>query len=93
MSVLGAGFFGPTEGEKERRLQGEGVEVTTHDIQADEVCPSLKWATATMQRTTREGGGRPAAAPAQQQGAYQPPAQHPAASRPADPIYSDEEPF
>ena len=70
----------------------EGVEVTTHDIQADEVCPSLKWATATMQRTTREGGGRPAAAPAQQQGAYQPPAQHPA-GRPADPIYADEEPF
>ena len=67
----------------------DGVEVTTHDIQADEVCPSLKWATATMTRTQRATpgqGGQPrqGAAPAQSDQAY---------GRPADPIYGDEEPF
>ena len=71
----------------------DGVEVTTHDIQADEVCPSLKWATATMQRTSREQSGRPAP---QQGGGYQggqQPAQQQPQGRPADPIYGDEEPF
>lgn len=68
----------------------EGVEVTTHDIIADEVCPSLKWATAQLQRTQRtggNGGGAPASRPPadpQGGGAY---------GRPADPIYGDEEPF
>ena len=60
----------------------EGVEVTTHDIIADEVCPSLKYATAQISRVEREstgsgarrgnGGGR------RQQ---------------ADPVYGDTEPF
>lgn len=60
----------------------EGVEVTTHDIIADEVAPSLKYATAQISRIEREstgsgarrgnGGGR------RQQ---------------ADPVYGDEEPF
>jgi single-strand DNA-binding protein len=60
----------------------EGVEVTTHDIIADEVCPSLKYATAQISRIEREstgsgarrgsGGGR------RQQ---------------ADPVYGDTEPF
>jgi single-strand DNA-binding protein len=65
------------------------VEVTTHDIQADEVCPSLKWATATMQRTerTNSGGGAP-----RQHAASQPQGQR-SAGRPADPVYGDEEPF
>lgn len=71
----------------------DGIEVTTHDLHADEVCPSLKWATATMTRTerTNSGGGAPrqqaAAAPQQaaQDRSYQ--------QRPADPVYGDEEPF
>ena len=68
------------------------IEVTTHDIQADEVCPSLKWATATMTRTERSTpgqGGQP------RQGAQGAPAQQssPPQGRPADPIYGDEEPF
>lgn len=60
----------------------DGVEVTTHDIVADEVCPSLKYATAQISRIEREstgsgarrgnGGGR------RQQ---------------ADPVYGDTEPF
>lgn len=60
----------------------EGVEVTTHDIIADEVAPSLKYATAQISRIEREstgsgarrgnGGGR------RQQ---------------ADPVYGDTEPF
>ncbi len=60
----------------------DGVEVTTHDIIADEVAPSLKYATAQISRIEREstgsgarrgnGGGR------RQQ---------------ADPVYGDTEPF
>jgi len=65
----------------------EGVEVTTHDIQADEVCVSLKFATCTVQRTPRTDTG---GAPRQQGGAA--PRQS-SEQRPADPIYGDEEPF
>lgn len=69
----------------------DGIEVTTHDIVADEVCPSLKWATATLQRTQRgngDGGGQRRPAPDPQGGG-----QASAYGRPADPIYGDEEPF
>lgn len=42
----------------------EGVEVSTHDVVADDVCPSLKYATATVQRTERTGGSSGKAKPA-----------------------------
>ena len=58
------------------------IEVTTHDIQADEVAVSLKFATATVERTKRPEGGT--AAPQRSGGAV---------GRPADPVYGDEEPF
>lgn len=67
----------------------EGVEVTTHDIIADEVAPSLKYATASMTRIQRDGGpggqggqgGRPSGgAPS-------------GGGRAPDPVYGDEEPF
>jgi single-strand DNA-binding protein len=64
----------------------EGVEVTTHDIVADEVAPSLKYATASMTRIQRDGGqggqgGRPSGgAPS-------------GGGRAPDPVYGDEEPF
>lgn len=73
----------------------DGIEVTTHDIQADEVCPSLKWATASMQRIERSGGGqgggrRNSAGYTQDDR----PAQNPPPRRMADPIYhGEEEPF
>jgi len=61
------------------------IEVTTHDIQCDEVAVSLKFATATVERTPRTGGqtSGPAAA--------RPSAPNP--GRPADPVHGDEEPF
>ena len=56
------------------------------EVVADEVGPSLRWATAQIERTERtggdggfSGGGSAAAAPA--------------AGRQPDPIYGDEEPF
>ena len=62
----------------------EGVEVTTHDIIADEVAPSLKYATASIQRIERDGtaasrgrgggGGR-------------------GRQQREDPVYGDTEPF
>jgi single-strand DNA-binding protein len=65
----------------------DGIEVTTHDVVADEVAVSLKYATATVTRTQRTNpdGGAP------NTGGAQRPA--PTGGRPADPIYGDEEPF
>jgi single-strand DNA-binding protein len=60
----------------------EGVEVRTHDLIADEVCPSLKWATCEMTRTRKGGSDSQPNQPRQSSG-----------SRPADPVYGDEEPF
>ncbi|MGE0140166.1 MAG: single-stranded DNA-binding protein [Ilumatobacteraceae bacterium] len=63
----------------------DGVEVTTHDIVADEVAVSLQYATASVtriQRSTADGGGTGGGAPRPSGG-----------GRPADPIYGDEEPF
>jgi single-strand DNA-binding protein len=57
------------------------------EIVADELGPSLRWARAEVERTQRTNadgtptsGGRTSGAPA-------------GASRPADPVYGDEEPF
>ena len=79
----------------------EGVEVTTHDIVADEVAPSLRYATAQMTRIQRDGG--PGGSGGQggggqggrQGGGYQGGGNSSSSSggRPADPIYGDEEPF
>ena len=62
------------------------------EVVADEVGPSLRWATAQIERTERSGGdggfsggsggGSPSGAAAASAGARQP-----------DPIYGDEEPF
>ena len=62
------------------------------EVVADEVGPSLRWATAQIERTERSGGdggfsggsggGSPSGAAAAAAGARQP-----------DPIYGDEEPF
>lgn len=68
-----------------RKYQGkDGAEVTTHDIIADEVAPSLKYATASIQRIERDGtaasrgrgggGGR-------------------GRQQREDPVYGDTEPF
>ncbi len=72
----------------------DGVEVTTHDIIADEVAPSLKYATAQITRIERtggqgggyQGGGRQGGGQGGG-GGYQ------GGGRPADPVYGDEEPF
>lgn len=70
-----------------REYEGkEGNTVRTHDIQADEVCPSLKWATATVARTTRSNGQAQPRPTADSQGG-------PSYGAPADPIYGDEDPF
>lgn len=77
-----------------REYEKDGVTHKTHDLIADEVCPSLKWATASMVRTTksngapapdRQGGGQASRQPSGGSGSY--------GGRPADPIYGDEEPF
>ena len=56
----------------------DGVEVATHDIVADEVAPSLKYATAAITRIQRDGGS-----PRQQQHRDGTP----------DPVYGDESPY
>ncbi len=80
--------------------QGEKRNVV--EIVADEIGPSLRWATATVERTQRttsdgsqggqggQGGGRPSGGNPQggnSQGA------NAGGGRPADPVYGDEEPF
>lgn len=78
----------------------DGVEVTTHDIIADEVAPSLKYATAQMTRIERSGGqggqggqgggGFQGGGNRQGGGGFQGGG---GGGRPADPVYGDEEPF
>ena len=71
----------------------DGVEVTTHDIVADEVAPSLRYATAAMTRIQRDGGegggrgGQGGGRGGQGGGGSF------GGGRPADPVYGDEEPF
>lgn len=72
----------------------DGVEVTTHDIVADEVAPSLRYATAAMTRIQRDGGeggnrgGQGGGGRGQGGGGGSF-----GGGRPADPVYGDEEPF
>ena len=70
----------------------DGVEVTTHDVVADEVAPSLRYATATMTRIQRDGGDNPSNRSARQGGGTSQ-AGNTGGGRPADPVYGDEEPF
>jgi single-strand DNA-binding protein len=75
--------------------QGEKRNVV--EIVADEIGPSLRWATATVERTQRassdggQGGGGYQGGGSRQGGGggggYQ------GGGRPADPVYGDEEPF
>jgi single-strand DNA-binding protein len=73
--------------------QGEKRNVV--EIVADEIGPSLRWATASVERTQRTGpdggyqggGGRQGGGSSQGGGSYQ------GGGRPADPVYGDEEPF
>jgi len=85
----------------------DGIEVTTHEIVADEVAPSLKRATAIMTRIQREGGqggqggggnyqgggGRQGGGGGSPGGQGSQSGQGGGAGRPADPVYGDEEPF
>ncbi|MFZ4810015.1 MAG: single-stranded DNA-binding protein [Ilumatobacteraceae bacterium] len=69
--------------------QGEKRNVV--EIVADEVGPSLRWATASVertQRTTAEGGGQGGGGSRQNSGSGSS-----GGGRPADPVYGDEEPF
>lgn len=60
----------------------EGVKKTSVDIVADEIGPTLRWATATVEKTPARGGGDSGPRPAR------------GAAAPADDaIYGDEEPF
>lgn len=83
----------------------DGVEVTTHDIIADEVAPSLKYATAQITRIERTGGPGGQGGQGGQGGGgnYQGGGGRQGGGgnyqggggggRPADPVYGDEEPF
>jgi len=78
----------------------DGIEVTTHDVVADEVAPSLRYATASMTRIQRDGGDSPSSRGGYQggqgggrQGGGNSPAGNAGGGRPADPVYGDEEPF
>ena len=64
----------------------EGEKRTVFEVVADEVGPSLRWATAQVERTERSDGGGfggGAGAGARSQGGGAAP----------DPVYGDEEPF
>lgn len=62
--------------------QGEKRSVV--ELVADDAGPSMRWATATVERTERAGGSQ-----RQQQNR----ANHVTHAGPAEPIYNDEEPF
>jgi single-strand DNA-binding protein len=59
------------------------------EIVADELGPSLRWARAEVERTQRTNADGTPAASNRPSGASAPAA----ATRPADPVYGDEEPF
>lgn len=67
----------------------EGVEVTTHDVVADEVGVSLKYATAAVTRIQRTEGGSGGYGGGGGGGG----AGRSGGGRPAEPVYGDEEPF
>jgi len=58
-----------------------GEKRTVFEVVADEIGPSLRWATAQVERTERSGGGFGGGAPSQSGQAA------------PDPVYGDEEPF
>ena len=58
-----------------------GEKRTVFEVVADEIGPSLRWATAQVERTERSGGFGEAGAPSQSPQAA------------PDPVYGDEEPF
>lgn len=67
----------------------EGEKRSAVEIVADEVGPSLRWATATVERTQRsgnEGGTGGTSRPSGGGGGY-------SGGKSADPVYGDEEPF
>lgn len=60
----------------------EGIKKTSVDVVADEIGPTLRWATATVEKTPARGGGDSGPRPTR------------AAAAPADEaFYGDEEPF
>ena len=67
----------------------EGEKRNVFEIIADEVGPSLRWATAQIERTERSGGDGGFSGGGNTSGA----APAGAAARQPDPIYGDEEPF
>jgi single-strand DNA-binding protein len=68
----------------------EGEKRNVFEIIADEVGPSLRWATAQIERTERSGGDGGFSGGGNTSGAA---AGAGAAARQPDPIYGDEEPF
>jgi single-strand DNA-binding protein len=77
----------------------EGEKRSAVEIVADEIGPSLRWATATVERTQRtntdggQGGGYQGgnSGGGRQGGGFQ--GGNSGGGRPADPVYGDEEPF
>lgn len=72
---------------KQRSYEKDGVNHTVIELEVDEVGPSLRYATATVNRTQRSG--------VQHGGGYTPPADDPWSSAPVGGAggYSDEPPF
>jgi single-strand DNA-binding protein len=69
-----------------------GEKRTSVDITADEIGPSLRWATATVERIARDGGQ---GGPGGNTGGFQRPSGggNAGGGRAPDPVYGDEEPF
>jgi single-strand DNA-binding protein len=68
----------------------EGGKRTSVDIVADEVGPTLRWATVSVERTPPKGGGDGGSAPRQ---APRGASAAPASNAGNDSQYGDEEPF
>lgn len=64
----------------------EGEKRTVVEVVADEVGPSLRWATCQIEKVEREQGGSGGYAGSSNRGGGQ-------ANRQPDPVYGDEEPF
>lgn len=45
---------------RQREFEKDGVKRTAFELDVDEVAPSLKWATAKVQKASRDGGSSPA---------------------------------
>ncbi len=72
--------------EQREYTNRDGEKRTTFEVVADEIGPSLRWATAQIERTERSGGGAAGGGGAPSGGAS-------GGNRAPDPIYGDEEPF